>query len=699
MGSKKIYHINGVDCAVCAARIEDALVGMEGVNTSQIDVLSHTLSIDTQQPIDSAFEHRLSQVLNREEPGATIRVPDSEMITPSWFQRLQLPLRAALSTILALTAHIIGNSQIFLIMLITAYVISGYDVIITAVKNIFRGAWFDEQFLMAIATLGAVAIGEYGEAVAVMVLYQIGEFFQDLAVHRSRKSIADLMDIQPKSATVLREGNMITVDPQDIVPGDLLLIRPGDRIPVDAVVTEGKSFLDTRALTGESIPKSVGPNDQLISGSINGSGVLKAKAVTSYADSTVAHILQLVEEAGSRKVQTERFITRFARIYTPVVVAIATSVAIIPPLLSLGSFSDWFYRALIFLVISCPCALVISVPLGFFAGIGGLARMGILVKGGNALQALAQTATVVLDKTGTITTGEYAVQNIRFAEQLKFTTDQLMVFAKSVEMHSHHPAARAVVEYLTDVLAQEAQSVEEVPGSGIIGTIGPHTVAMGNVKLMEDHKADIPQELPAEAGSIYIAVDSVVQGCFIISDTVKTIAHQAISRLKKLGIASISVISGDGQDAVSSVAQQVGIKNWEGELLPQDKVERVESLLQQRQKNGKLLFAGDGINDAPVLALADVGVSMGQIGSDAAVEASDVVIMNDDLNSIAQGIAHARRTLGLIKQNIGGALAIKALVMLLGVLGYASMWTAVFADTGVALLAVVNSLRALRRIR
>jgi Cd2+/Zn2+-exporting ATPase len=682
MSTTKTYHINGIDCAVCAARIEDALGEIEGITTSEIDVLSHTLRIATAHPIDASFEDRLSQTISQEEPGVTIHTEKTNQMSISSVNRFQIPLRTGLSTLLAIIAWISGESTIALILLLSAYLISGYDVIIKAIQNLFRRAWFDEHFLMSIATLGAVAIGEYGEAVAVMVLYQVGEFFQDLAVHRSRKSIADAMDIQPKTATVIRDGTMLTVDPQELVVGDMLLIRPGDRIPVDAVVTEGISYLDTRALTGEAAPKSVAQGDQLISGSINGSGVLQAKAISNYADSTVAHILHLVEEAGSKKAQTERFITRFARYYTPIVVSIAALVAVIPPLLSLGSFSGWFYRALIFLVISCPCA-----------------RMGILVKGGNALQSLAQTTTVVLDKTGTLTTGSYAVQEITFTEHPILPKAQLMGFAKSIEQHSHHPAARAIVQYLASTDGYDAHAIQEIPGSGITGTIASHAIALGNVHLMNELNSVIPTALQAAPGSVYLSVDSMVQVCFSITDTIKEEAQSAIQDLHDLGITSVSLLSGDGEEAVASVAHQVGIVHWEGSLLPQDKVSRVETLRTQKADRGTLLFAGDGINDAPVLALADVGVSMGKLGSDAAVEASDIVIMRDNLSSIPRGIRHARRTLTLIKQNIGGALVIKALVMLLGVLGYASMWTAVFADTGVALLAVINSLRALRKMR
>lgn len=705
MATEKTYVIEGVDCAVCAQRIEKAIDGLDGVCSSTIDLLQNRLRITTDHGDAVDLDELIHHVVSREEPGTKVypfttaqSQSDEEQNQLPGYKRYAIPLRVASAIIIVIATTAMESAPLSLGLYLLAYAISGYEIVLKALRNLFKGNMFDENFLMTLATIGAFIIGEYAEAVAVMAFYQVGEFFQDLAVDRSRRSIAKLMDIKPLSATIIRHGTAVSVKPEEIVIGDTLLIKPGEKIPVDAKVTDGQSSLDTRALTGETMPREVSVGDTLLSGSVNGSGVLHAEATTRYVDSTVASILKLVEESSQKKAKTERFITKFARYYTPVVVGLAVLIAFLPPLIGLGTLSTWTYRALVFLVVSCPCALVISVPLGFFGGIGGLSRMGILIKGGNHIQTLADTRHVVFDKTGTITKGTFSVDGISVVESSTYTADEIMAYADAIESRSNHPIAQAVEDYAKRLPSRyQATGISEVAGRGMRGKVDAIPVAVGTDIFMEELGFTVPQ-FPGKSGgpTVLVAVDNKVVGRITLSDTIKEESAKAVAQLRNLGVDRISMLSGDTAETVETTAKAVGIDSYWGNLLPQDKIERMESFMEQKRKREKVLFVGDGINDAPVLAQADIGASMGMVGSDAAVEASDMVIMTDDLSRIPQGIRHARKTVSIVTQNIVFALAIKVLVMALGTVGLATMWLAVFADTGVALLAVLNSLRALK---
>ncbi|HCS37316.1 MAG TPA: cadmium-translocating P-type ATPase [Sphaerochaeta sp.] len=702
MSVQQKYRIQGVDCSVCAVRIQDAIAALDGVGSAQIDLLNNKMEIVTDHAIDRNLGELIADTVRKAEPGATLQSLDASTSTGSEslekknrLQALIVPLRIVLS-LASLLAALSTSNPFALGFFLLSYLFAGYDVVYRAIRNMVRGNLFDENFLMTIATVGAFAIGEYAEAVAVMAFYQVGEYFQDLAVSRSRASISKLMDIKPVSATVIRDGAQFTLAPEELVVGDTLLVRPGEKIPVDATVLSGSSSLDTKALTGESLPRNVGPGDALISGCVNGSGVLHARATNRYIDSTVATILRLVEESGLRKAKTERFITRFAKYYTPIVVLLAAMIAVLPPLFGPDPFSMWLYRALVFLVISCPCALVISVPLGFFGGIGGLAKMGVLVKGGNYIQALARTGTIVFDKTGTLTHGRFSVTHVDIRPGMSYDAQEILMLASAVETHSTHPIAKAISEACTDTVTA-AENIQEVPGRGISGSSHGKTIRVGTEVYLREVVAD-PFDFPTSSAgpSVVVAVDDTVVGRIRLADTTKREAIPMVESLKKLGIVDLVMLSGDTNSSVSHTANELGIGEFYGQLLPQDKIARMEQLLEKKQTNSTVVFVGDGVNDAPVLARADVGISMGAMGSDAAVEASDIVIMTDDLSRIPAAIGHARKTVTIVTQNIVFALAIKGVVMALGAVGIATMWLAVFADTGVALLAVLNSLRALK---
>lgn len=691
MSYKTVYTIGGIDCAVCAARIQDAVQTIEGIGSANIDLLTNRLEILSEHKMDESLERQVRSAVMEHEPDACFdrHTPDTRRReTPSW----AIPVRVVLAIALVIASTRSGEGWSLPIALV-AYAISGYDVVYRALRNIVRGSVFDEHFLMTLATVGAIVIGEYAEAVAVMGFYQVGEYFQAIAVNRSRASIADLMDIKPNRANVLRDGKVEDVDVREIRVGDTLLVRAGEKVPVDALVMSGSSSLDTKALTGESVPRSVGEGDRIISGCVNGSGVLHAKALVVYEDSTVATILRLVEESGLRKAKTERFITRFARIYTPVVVISAVLLVLIGTLAG-GSFDVWLYRALVFLVISCPCALVVSVPLGFFGGIGGLARMGVLVKGGQYIQALAGASTVVFDKTGTLTEGTFTVTQVESLDPA-YDGQRVLSLAASLESHSTHPLARAVVDAHGAQLVPAAQ-VHEQAGRGVSGIVGGKEVLAGSARFLREQLSDHAAVTDDRDTEIWVALDARPIGRITLADTVKRESRGAVEALVNLGIGDVVMLSGDSPTAVAAIAREVGITTTHARLLPQDKLEHVERLLESRGNEGSVVFVGDGVNDAPVLARADVGIAMGALGSDAAIEAADVVIMTDNLARIPEAIAHSRRTMAIIRQNIVFALALKALVMALGAAGFASMWLAVFADTGVALLAILNALRALR---
>ena len=585
---------------------------------------------------------------------------------------------------------------VFLIYLIP-YLVIGYDIVYKAVRNISHGQVFDENFLMMVATFGAFGVKEYSEAVAVMLFYQVGELFQNYAVGKSRQSISDMMNICPEYANIEEDGVLTQVDPDDVEVGTIIVVKPGERIPLDGIVTEGTSMIDTAALTGESVPRRATVGDEIISGCVNGSSTIKVKVTKAFEDSTVARILELVENASSKKAKVENFITRFAKYYTPVVTIGAVILAILPPLILGGGWADWIQRACIFLVISGPCALVISVPLGFFGGIGASSKIGILVKGSNYLEAVAEMTTIVFDKTGTLTKGEFKVSEVQPSADKNNTIgkEELLEIAAYGEGYSNHPIANSIREAYGKTLSMErVTDTEEIAGHGIHTFIDGREVYIGNAKLMDAQNIAYTENKTAGT-VVYVACNNVFAGSIVISDTVKEGSKDAIRDMKQVGVKKTVMLTGDRQAAADAVAAELGIDEVHAELLPADKVGQVEKLLGAQNEKERLAFAGDGINDAPVLTRADIGIAMGSMGSDAAIEAADIVLMDDDIRKIASLVKIARKTLGIVKQNIVFALAVKALVLLLGALGMANMWEAVFADVGVSVIAILNSMRTL----
>lgn len=587
----------------------------------------------------------------------------------------------------------LNNEWLQIALFIISYIIVGGDVVKRAVKNIFKGQVFDENFLMSIATIGAFFIGEYPEGVAVMLFYQVGELFQSYAVGKSRKSIASLMDIRPDYANVKKGDELVKVDPDEVQIGDIIVIKAGEKIPLDGKVIEGSSMIDTSALTGESVPREVEVGSDILSGCININGVITAEVTKEFGESTVSKILDLVENASSKKSNSEQFITKFARYYTPVVVIIAVFLAIIPPLVIDGAtFSDWIYRALAFLVVSCPCALVISIPLSFFGGIGGASKKGVLVKGSNYLEALAETEIVVFDKTGTLTKGVFNVQEIHPEGVSK---EELLELTAHAESYSNHPISLSLKRaYSKEIDNGRISDVEEISGHGIIATVDGKKVMVGNIKLMK--MMDIPYFKGELIGTIvHVAVNNKYIGYIVIADEVKEDSAQAIKELKAANIKQTVMLTGDNKSIGSKVAKELGLDKVYAELLPADKVEKLEELFSQKSKKGKLAFVGDGINDAPVLARADIGIAMGGLGSDAAIEAADVVIMTDEPSKIATTMKISKKTLKIAHQNIVFAIGIKIIVLILSAFGITTMWAAIFADVGVTIIAVLNAFRAL----
>ena len=582
------------------------------------------------------------------------------------------------------------NNAIFIV----SYLIVGFEILRKAVKNIFKGKVFDENFLMAVATLGAFAIGEFPEAVAVILFYQVGELFQDYAVDKSRKSIASLMDIRPDYANVVRDGKEEKVSPGEVKIGETILVKPGEKIPLDGFVIEGKSTLDTKALTGESVPREVAEGEQVLSGCINLNGVIKIEVTKEFGESTVSKILDLVENASSKKAKSENFITKFAAYYTPIVVIIAVILAIIPPLMIDGAnFQDWLYRALSFLVVSCPCALVISIPLSFFGGIGGASKMGVLVKGSNYLEALSNAEIMVFDKTGTLTEGVFEVQNV---EPIGISKEELLKIAAYAEYYSNHPISKSIKNaYNKEIDEKEIIDSKEISGKGIEAKIGKKNVLAGNEKLMNEK--GIKYEKCTHIGSVvYVAIDGKYMGHIVIADKIKEDAKRTIEELRKNNIKQTVMLTGDRKNIGEAVAKEIGIDKVYTELLPDGKVEKVEELLKTKSPKGKLAFVGDGINDAPVLAMADIGIAMGGLGADSAIEAADVVIMTDQPSKIISAMKLSKKTMRIVRENIIFAIAVKVLVLILTAFGLSSMWQAVFADVGVSVIAILNALRALR---
>lgn len=573
------------------------------------------------------------------------------------------------------------------------YLLVGWDVLWEAVEHIFHGQVFDENFLMAVASVAAFCVGEYPEAAAVMLLYQVGELFQSCAVGKSRRSIADMMDIAPEFANLETAEGLEETDPEEVPVGAVLVVRPGERIPLDGIVIEGESRIDTAALTGESVPRYAGPGDEVVSGCINGSGTLRIRTTKVYSDSTVTRILELVENASSRKARVENFITRFARWYTPIVTFAAILLAVLPPLLLQWPWDEWIRRACIFLVVSCPCALVISVPLGFFGGIGAASRKGILVKGSNFLEAMSRLSTLVLDKTGTLTKGEFRVSNLLPA---RGTEQELLELAALGEAYSTHPIALSIREaWNGEPDLDRVQAVQEISGMGILAIVDGKEVLLGNRKLMESR--NVAFSPVREAGTVvYIAREGQYEGAVVISDAVKEGAAEALEEIRAAGVDKLVMLSGDRMEAAEAVGSALKLDEVRAELLPQDKVLQVEKLLQAQGDNRTLGFVGDGLNDAPVLGRADVGIAMGSMGSDAAIEAADVVIMDDDLRKIPAAVRIARKTMRIVRQNIAFALTVKFAILILGALGLANMWLAVFGDVGVSVIAILNSMRTLR---
>lgn len=610
----------------------------------------------------------------------------------------KMVFRLAVSALLFITAIVVEEKSAWAwIPFILAYLFAGYDIPLRACRNITKGQVFDENFLMTVATIGAIVVGSLEEAVAVMLFYQVGELFSDYAVNKSRKSIKDLMDINPEYANLFQDGVEQQVDPYEVEVGDTIIIKPGEKVPLDGVVLKGTSSLDTKALTGESMPVEVEAGEHVVSGSINLNGVLEVQTTKLFDDSTVAKILELVENASSRKARAEAFITKFARVYTPIVVGLALLLAILPPLLMGGSWSVWVYRACSFLVVSCPCALVISVPLSFFGGLGAASRQGILMKGSNYLEAVASLDTVVFDKTGTLTTGKFQVTDVA---PVRGAREELLHLAALGEYHSNHPIALSVKdEYGKPIDPADIGETEEISGHGIHAKVRMNgmwrEIYVGNQKLMDRQGVAIDYPASVLGTTLYVAEDDRYLGAIVISDTVRPDVPAALAGLKAQGVRKLVMLTGDKEEVGRVIADRLGLDEVYGNLLPGDKVDKVEELLRQKSGDRTLAFVGDGINDAPVLARADVGIAMGGIGSDAAVEAADVVIMDDEPSKIVDAIQIARKTMVIVKQNIVFAIGVKILVLILVALGYASMWAAVFGDVGVSVLAILNAIRAL----
>ena len=705
----KKYLLKGLDCPNCSAKIEKEVGELEGVALSEVNLMKQTLTVSMDHNKAASMLDMVTTIVHSHEPDVEVSeqkadtsvAPDKKEKTPVYSdddKKLTIRLISgaviyAVGMGLTLFGHV--SLPVELGVLIVAYIILGWDVVWQAVKNITRGQIFDEHFLMSLSTIGAFAIGEYPEAVAVMLFYQVGEFFQSLAVKRSRKSISDLMDIRPDSATVRRNGELVVVAPETVSIGELIVVKPGEKIPLDGIVTEGESMLDTRALTGESVPRSIRKGEEALSGCVNQSGVLTIKVTKSFGESTVTKIIDLVENASSRKAPTENFITTFARYYTPIVVGMAAILAIIPPVILGGGWSEWLRRGFVFLIVSCPCALVISIPLTFFGGIGAASKRGVLVKGSNYLEALNKVSVVVFDKTGTLTKGVFKVVDITV--EFGFTKEQVLEYAAQAESYSNHPIAKSIQEAFGKTIDQSVLSgYEEISGHGIRVLIGGKRVLAGNSKLMDSE--EVSYAACQSAGTkVYIAVDGRYAGCIVIADEVKDDSQNAIASLKKIGVEKTVMLTGDDEKIGKAVAEQLGLDEYYAQLLPDQKVEKLEYLDQHKTKGSKLAFVGDGINDAPVLARADVGIAMGGLGSDAAIEAADVVLMTDEPSKLVDAIDVAKATKRIVMQNIIIALGIKSVFLILGALGIAGMWEAVFGDVGVTIIAVLNAMRILKK--
>lgn len=679
------------------------------MTSSTVNLMNQTLTVQAGTSVAASLLDTVTTIVHSHEPDVEVSEKQLEATAPvkkdekaavyndeDKKRTIRLAVGAVVYAIgMALTVFAKLPTLAELAFLIVAYVILGWDVVWQAVKNITRGQVFDEHFLMSVSTIGAFAIGEYPEAVAVMLFYQVGEFFQSLAVKRSRKSISDLMDICPDSATVKRNGVLQVVSPESVAVGEIIVVKPGEKIPLDGIVVDGESMLDTKALTGESVPRSIRKGDEALSGCINQSGLLTLKVTKSFGESTVSKITDLVENASARKAPTENFITTFARYYTPVVVGMAAVLAIIPPLVLGGGWSEWLRRGFVFLIVSCPCALVISIPLTFFGGIGAASKRGVLVKGSNYLEALNKVSVVVFDKTGTLTKGVFEVANIIPAAG--YQKEQVLEYAAQAESYSNHPIAKSILAtYGKPIDQKQFSGFEEISGHGISVMVQGKKVLAGNSKLMESEKIAYAA-CDAAGTKFYVAADGSYVGCILIADEVKPDSKCAIAELKKIGVEKTVMLTGDDERIGKSVADELGLDAYYAQLLPDQKVEKLEMLDKQKRQGSKLAFVGDGINDAPVLARADVGIAMGGLGSDAAIEAADVVLMTDEPSKLVEAIDVAKATKRIVMQNIVIALGIKSVFLVLGALGMAGMWEAVFGDVGVTIIAVLNAMRILKK--
>ncbi len=702
---EKEFELEGLNCSNCALKIEDQVKKLEGMEKVELNFATSTLKIAAEDAKLEKIKEELQKISDRIEPGVKVRdksepKADNQAEKSSLKSYLWQKKNIFIGTIFFAFALSFSHLAVFkntlfsslaLPAYITAYFLIGYPVLKAAFLNIGQGQIFDENFLMVIATIGAFGIREYPEAVAVMLFYMVGELFQERAVNNSRRSIKDLMDIKAESANLIKDEKIVEIKPEKLKVGDLIAVKAGEKIPVDGEIVSGATALETSALTGESIPKDVAEGDQVLSGMINLNKLITVRVTKEYKDSTVKKILELVENASSKKAPTEQFISKFARYYTPFVVLTAVLVAVIPPLVTGAAFSQWFYRALIFLVVSCPCALVVSIPLGFFGGIGLASKNGILVKGGNYLEALNELDTIVFDKTGTITEGNFKVTDVNIHSN--YSRQQILRIAAEVEQFSNHPIAQSIVAAADNYKKYSAESdYQEISGAGIKAVLDNNLILAGNERLMQKNNISF-KKVKSTGTAIYLAKNGEFLASILISDQLKEDAESAISALKDFGINNLVMLTGDNNSTAAEVASKLGLDNFYAELLPDQKVEKVEELL---RKSKKLAFVGDGINDAPVLARSDLGIAMGGLGSDAAIEAADIVLMTDEPTKIVTALKIAAKTKRLVWQNIIMALSIKAVVMILSIFGMASMWAAVFADVGVALMAVFNVMRILK---
>ena len=699
MDNEKELILEGLDCANCASKIEDEVKKIKGVKNASVDFISSKLNIEVEsQAFLTDITIAVAKIVKNIEIDIKVVEPENKSsdinLLGGQFNQKTL-IRFASGLVLFLIPLIFNFPfWIELLLFIASYLLFGADVIFKAYKNLLGKHFFDENFLMSIATFGAFAIGEYAEGVAVMLFYQVGEMFQDMAVNRSRNSIKALFDLRPDYANLKVNGDIKKVSPEEVNIGDLIVVKPGEKVPLDGRVVEGRSVIDASALTGESLPFEVEPGSEVLSGVINKNGLMTVEVTKEFAQSTVSKILDLVQNAGSKKAATENFITKFAKYYTPAVVIIAALLAFIPPLITGDSFAHWINRALVFLVVSCPCALVISIPLGFFGGIGGASKKGILIKGGNFLEALNSIDTVVFDKTGTLTKGVFSVTEIKPVDG--FSKDDLLRVASFAESFSNHPIALAILnKYKGKINKEFINQHTEMAGYGIKVVAEGKEILVGNSKLMQSENIESPKV--DEVGTlVYVAVDNKYVGYIVVSDELKDDSADALKALKKMGVRRTIMLTGDSSAVGTKIARELGLDAVYSELLPDQKVERFEDLYENRLTKGNIIYVGDGINDAPVIARAEVGIAMGALGSDAAIEAADIVLLTDEPSKLLTAIEIAKRTRSIVWQNIIFALSVKTLVLLLGAFGMANMWEAVFADVGVALLAVLNSMRAMK---